>query len=144
MEVRKDDGGPAASTAEKKAPAGWADGSTRRSSAVGARAMLGAWRGCFYQLMKGNPINSNQSSGNKYHRLIHSVQELEGFCIVDVYCVIDAFDVTCPARQHAIKKLLCAGLRGKGDTLQNLTETRDAVDRAIVLERQRMAAKGPK
>lgn len=83
-------------------------------------------------------MSNPQSSGNKYHRLIHSVQELDGFCMVDVYSVLTAFSVTCPARQHAIKKLLCAGLRGKGDTLQDLTETRDAVDRAIMMERQRI------
>jgi hypothetical protein len=50
---------------------------------------------------------------------------------VDVYSVLVTFNVTCPARQHAVKKLLCAGLRGKGDELQDLREARDAVDRAI-------------
>lgn len=67
-------------------------------------------------------------SGNKYHRKIPSVETLDGFTITDVYGVLEAFNVTCPARQHAIKKLLCSGIRGKGDTLQDLTETRDAVD----------------
>jgi hypothetical protein len=52
---------------------------------------------------------------------------------VDVYAVLATFDVTCPARQHAIKKLLCAGLRGKGDTNQDLIEAMDAVKRAIEL-----------
>lgn len=78
-----------------------------------------------------------QSSGNKYHRKIHSVEDIDGFTTADVYSVLDAFQVTCPARQHAIKKLLCSGIRGKGDTMQDLTEARDAVDRAIVLELQR-------
>ena len=50
---------------------------------------------------------------------------------IDVYAVLDAFDVTCPARQHAIKKLLCAGLRGKGDVRQDLLEAADAVTRAL-------------
>lgn len=50
---------------------------------------------------------------------------------VDVYAVLDAFAVVCPARQHAIKKLLCSGIRGKGDTLQDLKEARDAITRAI-------------
>ena len=52
---------------------------------------------------------------------------------VDVYAVLATFDVTCPARQHAIKKLLCAGLRGKGDANQDLIEAMDAVKRAIEL-----------
>ena len=53
--------------------------------------------------------------------------------------VIDAFDVRCPARQHAIKKLLCAGLRGKADTLQDLMECRDGITRAIAMEQTRQA-----
>lgn len=73
--------------------------------------------------------------------------EIAGYCayslapgsirIDDVYCVLDAFNVTCPARQHAIKKLLCAGIRGKGNATQDLTEAADAVRRAIELEKQR-------
>lgn len=80
-------------------------------------------------------------SGNKYHRRIHSVEDIGGFTTADVCSVLDAFNVTCPARQHAIKKLLCSGIRGKGDTMQDLTEARDAVNRAIVLEKQRLQAR---
>ena len=67
---------------------------------------------------------------NKYHRQIYGVIGSE-VAFVDVYAVLKAFGVVCPARQHAIKKLLCAGIRGKGDELQDLTEARDAVTRAI-------------
>lgn len=59
---------------------------------------------------------------------------------IDVYAVIEAFDVRCPARQHALKKLLCAGIRGKGDCIQDLTETVDAVTRAIEMEKARIAS----
>ena len=52
-------------------------------------------------------------SGSKYLRSID--MPVPGK--VDVYSVLEAFDVRCPARQHAIKKLLCAGLRGKGGEL---------------------------
>jgi hypothetical protein len=72
------------------------------------------------------------ASGSKYLR---EIQLHEGK--VDVYAVLDAFQVTCPARQHAIKKLLCAGLRGKGGELQDLTEARDAIDRAIQMQSER-------
>ncbi|MBN50066.1 MAG: hypothetical protein CMN85_11030 [Spongiibacteraceae bacterium] len=62
-------------------------------------------------------------------------------CLVDgkadVYAVLDAFSVTCPARQHAIKKLLCSGIRGKGDTAQDLSEAADAISRAIQMEEAR-------
>ena len=74
---------------------------------------------------------------NKYERPINSISGQTSELMVDVYCVLEAFEVTCPARQHAIKKLLCAGLRGKGDTLQDLQETMQAVERAIALEKCR-------
>lgn len=59
---------------------------------------------------------------------------------IDVYDVLVAFGVTCPARQHAVKKLLCAGLRGKGDSVQDLEEAVQAVERAVSLERDRLEA----
>lgn len=80
-------------------------------------------------------------SGNKYHRPIPSVDG-RNVAVVDVYCVLEAFGVTCPATQHAVKKLLCAGLRGKGDRGQDLTEARDAIERAIQLHGQREDAAG--
>jgi hypothetical protein len=58
---------------------------------------------------------------------------------VDVYDVLVAFNVTCPARAHAIKKLLCAGLRGKGDELQDLRESIQAIDRSIQLAEHKRA-----
>lgn len=72
------------------------------------------------------------SSGNKYHRTIHGLKVAGGgTAVVDVYAVLTAFAVTCPALQHCAKKLLCAGIRGKGDRVQDLREARDALDRAI-------------
>lgn len=69
-----------------------------------------------------------EHEGNKYVRTIVDCRAGSGVDFVndhgtlqvDVYSVIDAFNVTCPARQHALKKLLCAGIRGKGDELDDL------------------------
>jgi hypothetical protein len=72
---------------------------------------------------------------SKYNRIIRGVDGAANPHAVDVYCVLKAFDVACPARQHAIKKLLCAGLRGKGNAIQDLEETKQAVERAIVIEK---------
>ena len=74
---------------------------------------------------------------SKYDRIIYPVTGSLPPIVVDVYAVLDAFQVTCPARQHAIKKLLCAGLRGKGDALQDLREAKVSVQRAIELEQVR-------
>ena len=76
---------------------------------------------------------------SKYHRILYDMTYPDRCVMVDVYSVLEAFEVRCPARQHAIKKLLCAGIRGKGDTLQDLTEAAQAVDRAVEMERGRKA-----
>ena len=79
-----------------------------------------------YEHVDEPQADSINRSGLKYLR---DVQLIGGK--IDVYAVLVAFGVSCPARQHAIKKLLCAGLRGKGDELQDLHEAGDAIDRAI-------------
>lgn len=80
-------------------------------------------------------------SGNKYVRSIVSCIDVASRIRVDVYNVLEAFEVHCPAVQHATKKLLCAGLRGKASRLKDLQEARDALSRAIELEAGRKPAK---
>lgn len=78
-------------------------------------------------------------SGQKYLRELAC--DIDGK--IDVYAVLEMFQVTCPARQHAIKKLLCAGLRNKGSELADLREARDAVDRGIQMQEVRDSAVTP-
>lgn len=73
-----------------------------------------------------------EHEGEKYLREIKSA--VDGTRVkVDVYAVLVAFRVICPATQHAIKKLLCAGERGKGDKKSDLVGAIAAVNRAIEL-----------
>lgn len=81
------------------------------------------------------PTGCNDYGLTKYDRPIKGAKQ----GTIDVYAVIETFNVTCPARQHALKKLLCSGIRGKGDALQDLKETRVAIDRAIALQEERNA-----
>lgn len=60
---------------------------------------------------------------SKYDREVKGVT-------VDVYDVLKAFGVTCPALQHAAKKVLCAGLRGHKDTSKDIREAIEALERA--------------
>jgi hypothetical protein len=80
--------------------------------------------------------------GKKYDRQIFS--KYEDACItIDVYRVLDAFNVTCPATAHAIKKLLCAGIRGHKDNEQDLDEAAQSIEEArAMLKQKRRAAKG--
>lgn len=51
---------------------------------------------------------------------------------VDVYRVLNAFDVHDAATQHAIKKLLAAGKRGHKDYVQDLKEAIASIELAII------------
>lgn len=57
---------------------------------------------------------------------------------VDVYRVLDAFGVSDPATQHAIKKMLCMGLRGHKDYLTDLNDSIDSLQKARELYVQKM------
>lgn len=56
---------------------------------------------------------------------------------VDVYRVLDAFQVTDPAIQHAIKKMLCTGLRGHKDYLTDIEDSIESLQKAKELYDQR-------
>lgn len=83
------------------------------------------------------PKTIDEHQGNKYLRLIHSARldNTRPPISVDVYAVLVAFNVTCPARQHAIKKLLCCGNRDKGGEMADLIGAEAAISRAIELQK---------
>lgn len=73
-----------------------------------------------------------EHSGNKYHRTIYGLRCAGGGeIVVDIYAVLQAYPTGHPGLDHAAKKILCAGIRGKGSRVQDLKEARDALDRAI-------------
>lgn len=77
---------------------------------------------------------------NKYHRLIVGTADENGelgAVMVDVYRVLEAYQVTCPALQHLVKKALCVGLRGHKDVAQDLQDTIDSAVEAQRLHRER-------
>ncbi len=72
--------------------------------------------------------NPAKDKGEKYKKTIKGDGE---YAIkVDVYDVLKAFGITCPATAHAIKKLLCAGSRGHKDTETDLNEAINSIHRA--------------
>ena len=80
--------------------------------------------------------------GNKYDRKVWDKYE-DKHAVVDVYRVLDAFNVTCPATAHAVKKLLCAGIRGHKDMEQDLAEAAQSIEEARAMARQkRRSAEG--
>ena len=61
---------------------------------------------------------------SKYHKTIKGVT-------IDIYDVLRAFEVTSPPIQHAIKKLLMPGNRGRKDQLQDVQEALQSIQREI-------------
>lgn len=70
---------------------------------------------------------TDSHSGNKYKRIIP--KDKNGYS--DIYDVLYAYGVKSQPRGHAIKKLMCAGARGKGDELQDINEACDAIKRDL-------------
>ena len=78
----------------------------------------------------------NFNRENKYNREIIG---LDGtVTTVDCYRVIDAFKVADPATQHAIKKLLCLGMRGHKDYLTDIDDSIESLRKAKELYGQKM------
>lgn len=65
---------------------------------------------------------------SKYHR------EIKPGVWVDVYDVLQAFQVTNPGLQHAVKKALAAGQRGHKDRATDMAEIVQSAIRAQELE----------
>lgn len=81
----------------------------------------------------------DQHGGAKYLRVVHPADGKGEPINVDVYCVIEAFGITCPALAHALKKILACGQRGKGTKLDDIDGVFDAMWRARELQKQREA-----
>lgn len=77
---------------------------------------------------KDDPIYTPPAKINKYEKRIKNTT-------VDVYDVLKAFDVTCPAMAHAIKKMLCSGQRGYKNTEQDKREAIASIERSIGLDK---------
>ena len=76
-----------------------------------------------------------QKKMSKYYRVI--VGKDGHKIIVDVYSVLQAFNITNAATAHAVKKLLAAGSRGYKDIIQDLEEAKASIDRSIEMEKNK-------
>jgi len=72
------------------------------------------------------PVPSTEPAPSKYHRV------LNGFWI-DIYDVLDVYEVTNPGDQHAIKKMVMPGGRGVKTGNQDREEAIVSLKRAIQL-----------
>lgn len=54
-----------------------------------------------------------------------------GYDYIDVYRVLELFNVTDPCLQHIIKKALCVGIRGHKDTTRDKQDILDTAKRMM-------------
>ena len=78
----------------------------------------------------GLRMEEAQGSASKENKYSRSIKGTE----VDVYDVLDAFEVTNPALQHLIKKALMPGERGHKDIEKDMREIISSAKRAAELE----------
>lgn len=81
------------------------------------------------------PNSSEFKDGDKYIRTITGLDGTK--TTVDVYRVLDAFNTGCAATDHAIKKMLCAGLRGHKDKLTDYDNAIESLQAAKELLMQK-------
>ena len=73
--------------------------------------------------------DDNQKEPNKYQRNIKGA-------VIDVYDVLVAYNVTCPATAHAIKKLLMPGERHAKTWEEDINEAIASLERAKELRNE--------
>lgn len=66
----------------------------------------------------------------------HYKKDVRHLDMIDVYRVIELFEVTHPALQHALKKVLCAGDRGAKDWEKDVQEAIDSLNRALQMREE--------
>lgn len=85
-------------------------------------------------------MSNEGENGKKYQFRIRNRNNES--IVVDVYDLIDALGMTCPALQHLFKKLCFTGNRGMKTIEQDLMGINSASIRAIELHKMREHTKG--
>ena len=64
----------------------------------------------------------------------HYFKNVEHLKTIDVYRVLDLFNVVNPCVQHAVKKLLCKGTRGVKDERRDVEEAVSSLVRCLEMQ----------
>ena len=68
-------------------------------------------------------------TANAHPKYKHYFKDVSHLKKIDVYRVIDLWEITDPALQHALKKVLAAGKRGAKNQMQDVAEAIDSLVR---------------
>lgn len=72
----------------------------------------------------------------------HYKKDVSHLNYIDVYRVLELFQVHNPAIQHAVKKLLCPGGRGAKDYKTDLVEAKKSIERALEMLEEDVSRNG--
>ena len=64
----------------------------------------------------------------------HYFKDVSNLKFIDVYRVLDLFNVVNPCVQHAVKKLLCSGQRGVKDERRDVEEAVSSLVRCLEMQ----------
>ena len=70
-------------------------------------------------------------SAEKYPHYFKDVRHLDA---IDVYRIIELFEITDPCLQHALKKVLAAGKRGAKNKEKDVNEALDSLNRWVAMQ----------
>lgn len=82
-------------------------------------------------------LNQEQNPARLYPHYFKDVTHLK---VIDVYRVIDLWEITNPALQHALKKVMAAGKRGAKNSRTDIKEAIDSLNRALEMLNEDAAA----
>ncbi len=89
-----------------------------------------------YSNSAATPPTEALDKGEKYRKTVYNIHgDMLGE--VDVYDVCDAWELSCPAMTHAVKKLLATGTRGHKDFETDALEAINSIHRSIQLNRNK-------
>ena len=83
-----------------------------------------------------------QSVGMKMKNHDHYYRSVKGIDKIDVYRVLELFDVTCPVAQHVVKKAMAAGKRGHKSDVTDWENIRDSALRKLEMMKEDLDASG--
>ena len=66
----------------------------------------------------------------------HYFRDVSGLQKIDVYRLLELFDVTCPVAQHIVKKALAAGKRGAKDSGRDMKDIQDSAARWLEMRQE--------
>jgi hypothetical protein len=71
----------------------------------------------------------------------HYFRDVSALETIDVYRILELFDVTCPIAQHIVKKALAAGKRGAKTPVRDMQDIADSANRWLEMRQEDAAVK---